>query len=542
MKLNVIVEPLMTLMQEVQSCTKCTELANTRTQTVFGYGPTPARLLFLGEAPGADEDKLGVPFVGQAGKLLDNIIAACEWNRKEIFICNILKCLDGYTAILTEDGYKLVNSIVKHHYSGKVRCVDKHGNLQWGEITGWHKTPLADRRLYKVHLANSRNQNHISGGTFTEDHELLTTRGFVKICELLPTDKIHSGTLQPSKIVREAIIGTMLGDSQFFKKSNSFACHHSYKQLPYVIALSKMLGVGLDRLTYELLSNKNGKTYMRVGFFIKASPYYRKLCKLFYGNGKKHITKEILDEFTIVSLAFLYMDDGYIKQKKKIAEIATCDFSAAEVDLLISKIKELGIECYRRPNSKYPRIYFDVPNTEKLSAAIACYVDQSLDYKLLPLHRLITKTTLCHEEEPFFDSYNLIRQEFKEKQKWTYCIDVKEYGNFITRSGVAHNCRPPNNRRPTKEESCNCRGYLDKQIDLVNPEWIVCWGATSACNLLGKEGSITSLRGETYNYKKAKVICTYHPAYLLPHRNPSKKKEVWEDLQVVIRSLRNENQ
>jgi uracil-DNA glycosylase len=77
---------------QVESCQKCKELADTRTQTVFGDGNPNARLVFLGEAPGADEDRQGVPFVGRAGKLLDKIIEACTLSREQIYILNILKC------------------------------------------------------------------------------------------------------------------------------------------------------------------------------------------------------------------------------------------------------------------------------------------------------------------------------------------------------------------------------------------------------------------------------------------------------------------
>ena len=78
--------------RSVAACQRCQELAETRTQTVFGVGDPDAKILFVGEAPGADEDRLGEPFVGRAGKLLDKIITACGLQREQIYICNILKC------------------------------------------------------------------------------------------------------------------------------------------------------------------------------------------------------------------------------------------------------------------------------------------------------------------------------------------------------------------------------------------------------------------------------------------------------------------
>lgn len=76
----------------VAACTRCPGLASTRTQTVFGVGPLDPDLCFIGEAPGADEDARGEPFVGAAGQLLDRIIGACGLKREEVYICNILRC------------------------------------------------------------------------------------------------------------------------------------------------------------------------------------------------------------------------------------------------------------------------------------------------------------------------------------------------------------------------------------------------------------------------------------------------------------------
>jgi len=83
---------LQILRDEVSACTRCGELARARTQTVFGVGPADARLCFFGEAPGADEDASGIPFVGRAGQLLTKIIEACTLSRDEVYILNVLKC------------------------------------------------------------------------------------------------------------------------------------------------------------------------------------------------------------------------------------------------------------------------------------------------------------------------------------------------------------------------------------------------------------------------------------------------------------------
>jgi DNA polymerase len=83
---------LAVLVEEVKACERCPELCSTRTQTVFGVGPFDPELCFVGEAPGADEDRQGEPFVGAAGQLLNRIISACGMKRQEVYICNVLRC------------------------------------------------------------------------------------------------------------------------------------------------------------------------------------------------------------------------------------------------------------------------------------------------------------------------------------------------------------------------------------------------------------------------------------------------------------------
>lgn len=77
--------------REVASCTRCA-LAQTRTKTVPGVGTPDAPVVFVGEGPGADEDQQGEPFVGAAGRLLDNMLRAVAWHRSDVFIANVVKC------------------------------------------------------------------------------------------------------------------------------------------------------------------------------------------------------------------------------------------------------------------------------------------------------------------------------------------------------------------------------------------------------------------------------------------------------------------
>ena len=85
-------EELKAVWEPARTCTRCPQLASTRTTVVFGSGNADADLMFVGEAPGANEDKQGLPFVGQAGKLLAQLLEEIGLSRSDVFIANLLKC------------------------------------------------------------------------------------------------------------------------------------------------------------------------------------------------------------------------------------------------------------------------------------------------------------------------------------------------------------------------------------------------------------------------------------------------------------------
>jgi DNA polymerase len=92
-------------------------------------------------------------------------------------------------------------------------------------------------------------------------------------------------------------------------------------------------------------------------------------------------------------------------------------------------------------------------------------------------------------------------------------------------------CRPPQNRNPEQDEVETCEPFLFRQVDVIKPKVIVALGTFAARTLLRTLDPISRLRGRVYDYRGAKLIPTFHPAYLL--RNPGSKREVWEDMKVA---------
>ena len=97
-------------------------------------------------------------------------------------------------------------------------------------------------------------------------------------------------------------------------------------------------------------------------------------------------------------------------------------------------------------------------------------------------------------------------------------------------------CRPPNNRDPNADESAACRGYLDRQIALVQPKIILAVGRIAAQLLLDTDAPVGRLRGTVHSLGETPLVVTYHPAYLL--RSPTQKRKAWDDLRLARRVAR----
>ena len=100
-------------------------------------------------------------------------------------------------------------------------------------------------------------------------------------------------------------------------------------------------------------------------------------------------------------------------------------------------------------------------------------------------------------------------------------------------------CRPPGNRNPESDEIESCLPFLEKQLAAIRPDFICALGKVAAQTLLKSDMPISRLRGRFHDYNGIKVLPTYHPAYLL--RNPEKKRDVWEDMKMLMKEYRYED-
>ncbi|MGA9033152.1 MAG: uracil-DNA glycosylase family protein [Sulfuricaulis sp.] len=517
----------------VRGCTKCS-LHATRTQTVFGVGHRRAQWMFIGEAPGADEDRQGEPFVGRAGQLLNAILFAIGLKREEVYIANVLKCLRYNALVQLGDGsWERIGRLVRSRYDGFVMSVDADGQLTPRRITGWHEAPLGNRRVFRMtyRLAKNAGKSRV-GIQLTGDHEVLTQRGFVAVEALWPGDRIATGQgLSP--IAFDVVCGTLLGDGYLAADRTMLSFGHSTAQREYALFkadLLKELNPRMDELSVAAVVGGE-KIYPVIQVRTLAHRALRILRKDFYPCGKR-VPGWMATRLNERMLAFWFLDDGYMRirpGRQPLAEIATCGFPGEDLPILLEGLSRLGL----RAKASRGRLYFDVEATKVLSERIAPYVPPAMRYKLHPdITRRIDFDPDRLRSGPATVLYDDVEIEditdHKRTDKTFFCIDVEETHNFVTAGGVVHNCRPPGNRDPQPEEVIQCEPYLLRQIELIKPRLIVALGRHAAHSLLKTEVPLGKLRGQRLSYHGTPLIVTYHPAYLL--RNPADKRKVWDDL------------
>lgn len=179
-----------------QQCDRC-GLGQKRINAVIGRGNLNADIMVIGEGPGQNEDEQGLPFVGKSGQLLEKILASVQLDsQKDVYIANMVKCVTKDTPILTQQGYKTIGWIVDNRWSGEVLSVAPDRQLKWKKITGWYRSPLGGRPLYRVTDKESN-----LGYTATGDHPILSRRGWIPVEELQPRDLVATG--MPGRIDRE---------------------------------------------------------------------------------------------------------------------------------------------------------------------------------------------------------------------------------------------------------------------------------------------------------------------------------------------------
>ena len=514
--------------EATSTCTRC-PLAATRTQVVFGSGDPHAELMFVGEAPGFHEDKDGVPFVGQAGKLLETLLNGIGLSRSDVYIANVLKCLRYDAPVQLGDGsWERIGRLVRSRYGGTVMSVDEDGNLVPRRVTGWHATPLGGRRVFRLTYRSAKNAGAgRTGIQLTGDHPVLTERGFVPVQELRGDDRVATGQ-GLSELAHDVVCGTVLGDGSLSARSTHLTFGHSQKQHEYAAFKAELLAELQPRIqTLDVAAVAGGPpAYPVVHVRTLANRALGVVRRDFY-RGRKRVPPWIAERLNARMLAIWFMDDGYTRirpTRRPLAEIATVGFSEADLRILQRGLLRLGLPA----KSQRGRLYFDVPTTRALCETIAPFVPPSMRYKLDPevAERIpFDPDRLARgSARVLFDEVDLEDVTSKPRTDTTFfCIDIEETNNFVTAGGVVHNCRPPGNRDPQPEEIEACESHLFRQIELIRPTLVATLGNFATKLLSGKPTGITRVHGMpqqvTLGGNAVTLYPLYHPAAALYTRS-----------------------
>ena len=517
-------------------CPRC-KLSKSRTNIVFGQGNPKAELMFVGEAPGRDEDEQGLAFVGRAGQLLTKIIEAMGYKRQEVYIANVIKCLRYNALVQLGDGsWERIGRLVRRRYDGTVMSVDESGRIVPRRVVGWYASPLGGRKVFRLTYRTAKRVGASQVGIqLTGDHPVLTDQGYVPVERLEPGTRIATGQgLSP--LARDVVWGTLLGDGYLPLQSSYLHFSHSAAQADYATFKADLLEELRPKICALTVAAVAGgpKVYPVVHVRTLAHRALRMLRPEFYCP-RKRVPPSLAGRLNDRMLAVWFMDDGYTRVRpgrKPLAEIATCCFSESDLEVLLAEFVRIGLAA----KAARGRLYFDAVTTRTLAERIAPYVPASMRYKLhleVAIRVPFDPSRLCREAaEVLYDVAEV--EDVTESMRMDttfFCIDVEETHNFVTSGGVVHNCRPPNNRNPEPDEVASCRPFLDEQIRLISPKVIVTLGTFAAQALLETDEPIGRMRGQWRALKGVRVMPTFHPAFLL--RSPERKKDVWEDMKKV---------
>jgi uracil-DNA glycosylase family 4 len=493
-------EQLVELYHELKDCRQC-PLADGRTTVVFGTGNANADLMFVGEAPGFHEDQQGLPFVGRAGKLLDQLLEEIGLGRGDCFIANTLKCLRYNAMVQLGDGsWERIGRLVRSRYSGEVMSVDAQGHLVPRPVVGWHASPLADRSVFRLTYRSAKNAGAGRVGIqLTGDHPVLTDRGFVQVAELKPGDRIATGQALTS-VARDVLYGTLLGDGYLNRDSAHLFVAHSARQREYALFKANVLAELEPRVQELAVSAVAGGTRDHGVVHVRTLAHRALgIVRREFYRPSKVVPGHLSDTLNPRMLAIWFMDDGYMRiraGRQPIAEIASVGFSDSDRDTLLRGLRRLGLPA----TTSRGRLYFNTSTTRLLSERIAPYVPPCMRYKLNPdVERRIPFDPTAFEPgapEVLFDDVEVEDITDRLRRDVTFfCIDVEQTHNFVTAGGVVHNCRPPDNRDPMPAEIDACRGHLDRQIALIEPRVVCTLGNFATKLLTGSPQGITRVRG-----------------------------------------------
>lgn len=466
--------------------------------------PQPSgKIIIMGEAPGAHEERKGIPFTGPSGELLNQILQHHNIRRPEVMITNACLCVKGDTKVRLANGLlRSISDLVARQARVEVLSY-RDGKMVPARVTGWYRNHINGRKLLRIsHKYAKGNARGKVGFTVTEDHPVLTNQGWLRADELVIGETIiATGLAGLGPKQRQLILSGILGDAALQRRSGMMFMN-SAKQSDYLEAKARIFGGN----TFVLSRQDTNMRYF-------STPSSREVTSL------SDLSKvEVVRNLDLFGFACWFFDDGYTRfrdDRQPSAEIAITSWSMPDALRVAKIITEKFVECSVYESSAGPRLNFNVENTAKLLPIIAPFATPSVQYKT-GLPGCIDWGT--EDAGVFFDVVSDVT-EVTQRGTVVYCLEVEDTHNFAVVGGVVHNCRPKDNADPPKAALAACSPRLQKEIEYSGADTIVAVGKVAAFELLEDRGSMRKMRvGPPKPYKhnpNINVVATWHPAYSL---------------------------
>jgi uracil-DNA glycosylase len=460
------------------------------------HGEKP-RLVIVGEGPGYSEQVMRRPFVGRSGKFLDATLEKVDISRSEIHVTNSHMCVEAPTFVRMADGTSVrISELVRTKHAGPVLTIETDGRIGARPITGWYRNTRDGRRT--IHITHEYARRNGNGGTsrslVTEDHRVLTTEGWLPAIDV-DGRMIATGDPAPCGAALCVAIGTLLGDGHVGSKTAVLRVTHAADQREWLELKSSLLGGRI----YDMPAVHGWQP--KAQFVSYRSAFFREMRAMFYRDGRKHIPASVAGALSDLTLATWYLDDGSCtvdtpsrQTRQPRAEIAAAGFARDELQEVVASLRAKGFDC--KLSEKGPhRIHFSVEGTKTLSARIAQFVPPTMQYKLMREdrgkfdHRAYASATTGS----FYAKAEAktVEPPFGEA---VFCIDVESTHNFITTSGVLHNCLPETDKDAERAAECCAPRLLRELKEIPADVPIMALGKAAARSVLGVR-SILLARG-----------------------------------------------
>jgi hypothetical protein len=360
-------------------------------------------------------------------------------------------CLDRTTRVMLEDGSVIpIIDIVRGQMKVSVMSLGPDGNLEPKPVVGWHESRLGDRKWLRINLAHSlyRGNGRQEGITVTNDHEMLTTSGWVRAEDLTTESRIATPFPDFTKSQAELMVGTVLGDAFIGRQYNS---GKSCLQFMHGRVQEEWMAIKERYLRDFTFSRRLHKTC--VGTQSLNTPSLGDWREMWYPDGKKIVNRQLVEaHFGPRMLAAWYADDGRMIKKQNNwgrpgGEIAAMSFDPEDVDWLCDIMCSAGIRCKtvyshdKRTGRTYPQIRISADGMAALAAMVGPYIPPCLRYKLPDNAPAYDPSLWEPEKSPiYYDRVISVEQVYNGGQAASFCIDVMDNHNFVAANMIVHNC------------------------------------------------------------------------------------------------------